>query len=150
MFCFQSVKKKHKQRKQNNKKLQKQTKKGKGSAVQFVCSRLQVDPENVIACGDSGNDISMLNLPKFHGVIVANSSNELLTYYDNFTEEKKQQYLYRSNKDRTQGVIEGLEHFAKKLKFNSILIKIFAIKIILNPVLIGIFAIKIKLKSKYK
>ncbi len=51
---------------------------GKGEAVKYLAKRLNLPPENVITCGDTGNDIDMMR-PElgFRGIVVANARPEL-------------------------------------------------------------------------
>ncbi|ETO18871.1 sucrose-phosphatase-like HAD superfamily hydrolase [Reticulomyxa filosa] len=88
---------------------------GKGCAVDWVRQRLHCETgENFIVCGDSGNDISMLSLPKYHAVIVKNCSRELQDYYEAHG-ELKGKYIYLANKNITCGVMEGLEYFSTRI-----------------------------------
>lgn len=50
---------------------------GKGSAVQLLCERLELQPANVMAVGDSPGDLSMLERVG-HPRVMANSDPELL------------------------------------------------------------------------
>ncbi|MBN2529271.1 MAG: HAD-IIB family hydrolase [Deltaproteobacteria bacterium] len=52
---------------------------GKASAVRFLCTRWQIEHQNVLACGDSGNDVDMLTVPDTCNVAVGNLEEELQT-----------------------------------------------------------------------
>ena len=98
---------------------------GKGNALHWVLTHLEMYQNNdddlslmnrVIVCGDSGNDISMMNLNKTHSnaVIVANCSTELRRFYYENKHDRKENVLLTTN-NRTLGVMEGLKHFSSKL-----------------------------------
>ena len=80
---------------------------GKGSAVEFIRKRLGMQRERVICMGDSGNDISMLGIEGYRSVVMANSSQELLDFY----EQRKGKEMIKTKASKTLGVIEGLECF---------------------------------------
>jgi len=50
----------------------------KGGSIQFLSEQWQIDAGHVITCGDSGNDISMLEENK--AIIVGNAKDELLEW----------------------------------------------------------------------
>eukprot|EP01084_Bolivina_argentea_P130687 230705_1 len=81
---------------------------GKGAAIEFLRKRLMVLNRNVICCGDSGNDISMLKIDGYNSVIVSNSSTELLNFYD---DNKNKLNIIKTNEPKTLGVIEGLQYY---------------------------------------
>ena len=88
---------------------------GKGNALTWITKELKLNDNErykIICCGDSGNDISMLNLYDINSVIVNNASNELETYYNN---NKNKLKLYKSQYSMTNGVIDGLEYFGNKI-----------------------------------
>ena len=88
---------------------------GKGAALKWLCNHLNVrdDMRNrVIVCGDSGNDISMMNDERYRNVIMGNSSQALLSFY-NENKETRNGKILLTRQHRTLGVIEGLNHFAK-------------------------------------
>eukprot|EP01083_Nonionella_stella_P142957 443324_1 len=61
---------------------------GKGQAIEFLKRRLHLKESDIICCGDSGNDISMLSIDGINSVIVANASQELLDFYATKKENK--------------------------------------------------------------
>ncbi|MCL6571181.1 MAG: HAD-IIB family hydrolase [Bacillus sp. (in: Bacteria)] len=48
---------------------------GKGEIVNYILAKFNVDPQNGIAFGDSGNDLHMLQAVK-HGYLLENATNE--------------------------------------------------------------------------
>jgi sucrose-6-phosphatase len=77
----------------------------KGSAVQFLQQHWSVT--SGLACGDSGNDISLFSYDLPYGILVGNSRPELLLWYElNATERH---YLAHAN--CSHGILEGLQHF---------------------------------------
>merc|ERR1711933_411846 len=62
---------------------------GKGNAVDFVRKHLGMEREQLICCGDSGNDISMMQLDGVNSVVVGNASHELLDFYEALSDEKR-------------------------------------------------------------
>ena len=85
---------------------------GKGSAVEFLRKKLKMDREQMIVCGDSGNDISMIGLDGYNAVIMKNSSCELLGFYE---KNKEKLNMIKTRNEKTLGVIEGLEHYGRSL-----------------------------------
>ena len=77
-------------------------KSGKSEAVKYVADNFGVSTDNVIVCGDSGNDLDMF-MAGFKGVIVGNAHAEL----ENFKGEN----AYHANGKYSTGIIEGLRHF---------------------------------------
>jgi len=79
-------------------------KSGKGEAVRYVAQRLQLDPANVITCGDTGNDLDMMR-PElgFRSIAVGNATPELKAF--------EAPHVYHARADYAAGIIEGLEHF---------------------------------------
>lgn len=79
---------------------------GKGKAIRFLMSYLNLDPESVIVAGDSGNDRSMFD--EFgKGIVVANAKPEL----KKMREENPSPDLYFAEAPYAAGVLEGLSFF---------------------------------------
>lgn len=79
---------------------------GKGKAIRFLISFLELDPERIIVAGDSGNDRSMFD--EFQrGIVVANAKSELLK----MREEKPVSTYYFAKSSFAAGVSEGLNYF---------------------------------------
>ena len=77
-------------------------KSGKSEAVRYVVDNFGARTENVIVCGDSGNDLDMFEAG-FKGIIVGNAHTEL----GNFEGEN----AYHATGEYSAGIIEGLRHF---------------------------------------
>ena len=77
---------------------------GKGSALEWLCSRLGIPLAEVIVAGDTGNDSSMFLLPEVRGIVVENALPELLA-----TTLSPRTFVARQ--PMADGVLEGLGHF---------------------------------------
>jgi sucrose-6F-phosphate phosphohydrolase len=75
----------------------------KGSAAAHLAQSLNVAPDNVIVCGDSGNDAAMF-AHGFRGVIVANALPELKSL--------RSERAYLAEQTHAAGVLEGLKHWS--------------------------------------
>jgi len=75
---------------------------GKAEAVRYVADRFGLRAEDVIVCGDTGNDLDMFKAG-FKGIIVGNAHAEL----KNFEGEN----AYHAIGQYSAGIIEGLRHF---------------------------------------
>ncbi|OXG04150.1 HAD-IIB family hydrolase [Flavobacterium araucananum] len=75
----------------------------KGNAIKFLCRKWSIPLSNVIAAGDSGNDIDMFR-GSVKGIIVGNRSVELANY-----ETTKNIYVAKS--PASSGILEGLKHY---------------------------------------
>ncbi len=75
---------------------------GKSKAVRYVVDSFDLRTENVIVCGDSGNDLDMFNAG-FKGIIVGNAHAELKNFEGDNAYHAVAQYA--------AGIIEGLRHF---------------------------------------
>lgn len=76
----------------------------KGTAAAFLAASWRIPATQVVACGDSGNDLSLFERG-FHGIVVANAQPEL-----------KQNVLrgtYLAQNRYAAGLVEGLEHFIR-------------------------------------
>ena len=74
-------------------------KSSKAGAVSYVIKRFGVKKEDVIVCGDSGNDLELFKAG-FKGIIVGNAHAELKNY--------KGKNAYHAAKEYSAGIIEGL------------------------------------------
>lgn len=75
---------------------------GKSEAIRYVADNFGLKMENVIVCGDSGNDLDMFTAG-FKGIIVGNAHTELKDFQgDN---------AYHAVAPYAAGIIEGLQHF---------------------------------------
>lgn len=75
---------------------------GKGNAVEYVRQALEIEKDNVIVAGDSGNDRSMFRLG-YKGIVVNNAIDNLKAV--------KSAINYISPYDAVNGVIDGLKHW---------------------------------------
>jgi len=74
---------------------------GKGPALKYLVSRLNLPSEKVLVCGDGGNDLDMLQMG-YRGVIVANG--EILPSLLPST-------VYRASRPHAGGILEALQHY---------------------------------------
>jgi len=77
----------------------------KGNAVRFLCRHLEIDAEQVLVAGDTGNDSSMFSIHGVNGILVGNAKPELV-------EAAAGCEPYRARELEADGVIEGLAHFS--------------------------------------
>ena len=75
---------------------------GKAEAVKYVADRFGLRAENIIVCGDTGNDLDMFKA-RFKGIIVGNAHPELKNF--------KGENAYHAIGQYSAGIIEGLRHF---------------------------------------
>lgn len=75
----------------------------KGNAIRYLSQKWSFPLSQVIACGDSGNDLDMFRKP-IRGIIVGNSSPELRYL-------KEDEFLYLAESNAAEGIVEGLKHF---------------------------------------
>jgi sucrose-6F-phosphate phosphohydrolase len=76
----------------------------KGNALRWICERLEVDLDEAVVCGDTGNDSSMFLVPGVRGIAVGNAEPELL-------EAIKSTDAHLSKGECAAGVMEGLQAF---------------------------------------
>ena len=76
----------------------------KANALQWLLNKLNLNTNQALVAGDSGNDSAMFDLKDINGIVVANSHEELYQY----TKHKK---VYHSEQEQSDGVIEGLVYF---------------------------------------
>lgn len=77
----------------------------KGGSIRFLSKLWNIDARNIITCGDSGNDISMLEGNK--AVIVGNAKKELLEW----AASSRLTNTYMAHNKYASGIIEGLTHY---------------------------------------
>lgn len=75
----------------------------KGNAIKFLCRKWSIPLSNVIAAGDSGNDIDMFR-GAVKGIIVGNRSVELADY-------ETTKSIYVAKDSASSGILEGLKHY---------------------------------------
>lgn len=71
----------------------------KAEALRFLMRRLDVEPRELMACGDSPNDIEMIKLAEI-GVVVGNASEEMKSLAD-----------YITDTNDNDGVAKAIENF---------------------------------------
>lgn len=77
-------------------------KSSKAGAVKYIVDRFGVNKQDVVICGDSGNDLDIFNLG-FKGIIVGNAHPELKRFNG--------KNAYHAGGEYSAGIIEGLRHF---------------------------------------
>lgn len=89
----------------------------KQTALEFLAKELEVEKNEVVFCGDSGNDIFPLTAG-FSGVLVRNADEQLVTNVENAAAENPELKVYFAkgnfkglNGYYTSGVIEGAYHY---------------------------------------
>jgi sucrose-6F-phosphate phosphohydrolase len=75
---------------------------GKAEALKYVADSFSLKTEDVLVCGDSGNDLDMFQAG-FNGIIVGNAYAELKNYAG--------ENAYHAIGEYSAGIIEGLRHF---------------------------------------
>jgi hypothetical protein len=78
----------------------------KGLAVQFLRQKLEIDAQQTVVCGDSGNDIALLQGEE-RGIIVGNAQPELRQWY----QQNQTDYRYFAQTHYANGILEGLQYF---------------------------------------
>lgn len=78
----------------------------KGSALQYLRQKWQLTPQNIVAAGDSGNDIALLT-GEHCSIVVGNAKPELLKWY----QEQANPRVYLAKAGYAAGILEGLRYF---------------------------------------
>ncbi|MEM1082848.1 MAG: HAD-IIB family hydrolase [Verrucomicrobiota bacterium] len=76
----------------------------KGNALRWICARLKVGLEEVVVCGDTGNDASMFLVPGVRGIAVGNAEPELIKAIGSAE-------VHQAKGRVAAGVIEGLKRY---------------------------------------
>jgi len=79
----------------------------KGQALTFLRQQLGISADQTVACGDSGNDLSMFMNNAEHGIIVGNAMPELLNWH--YANPSPRHYLAKAH--CAGGILEGLQYF---------------------------------------
>jgi sucrose-6-phosphatase len=79
----------------------------KGKAMSFLRQQLGIPALQTVACGDSGNDLSMFADRPERGIIVGNAMPELLSWHR--THPNGGRYFAKNH--CAGGILEGLQHF---------------------------------------
>jgi sucrose-6F-phosphate phosphohydrolase len=75
---------------------------GLGTAVKFLVESLNLFPNQVVVCGDSGNDVGLFQYG-FRGIVVGNATREL--------KQAVELRAYFSHASYVDGLVEGLIHY---------------------------------------
>lgn len=78
----------------------------KGTAIEFLYNYWRVPMTSVIACGDSENDIAMLEM--YRAIVVGNANEKLFEWCKNSQDSD----IYLAKGNYANGIIEGLKHFS--------------------------------------
>ncbi|HOO70987.1 MAG TPA: HAD-IIB family hydrolase [Spirochaetota bacterium] len=83
----------------------------KGKAIRFVSYKWEIPLENILVCGDSGNDEEMLTGEPL-GVVVGNYSSELELLRGN-------RNIYFAEKSCAGGILQGIDYYRFEDKFRG-------------------------------
>jgi sucrose-6-phosphatase len=78
----------------------------KGLAARYIRESLRISATSTLACGDSGNDVSLFQHLTL-GTIVSNAQPELLDWYS----QHRHPNLYLARSPFAWGMLEGLQYF---------------------------------------
>eukprot|EP00899_Mesostigma_viride_P029311 jgi/Mesvir1/9565/Mv12745-RA.1 len=86
---------------------------GKKNAMEYVRSKCGVDKARTVACGDSGNDILMLEggAEDCLGLVVGNAQEQLDRWYHQQPDSIKGKRLIKTRAAMAHGILEGLATF---------------------------------------
>lgn len=77
---------------------------GKGKALKWMCSKLNIPLRRVVVAGNTGNDSSMFLIDGVKGILVSNAKPELCQAVDKNS-------VFQATRSIGDGVIEGLKYF---------------------------------------
>ncbi|MGH7237368.1 MAG: HAD family hydrolase, partial [Candidatus Saccharimonadales bacterium] len=77
----------------------------KGAAVCYLAKKWSIPPKNIIAAGDSANDIAMLSSSK--AIVVGNAYGEVREWFAGHSELP----VYFAKANFAEGISEGLDYF---------------------------------------
>ena len=76
----------------------------KGNALNWLLKKLNLNNNEVLVAGDSGNDSAMFSMKHVRGIVVANAHEELYQF-------TKYREVYHAEQEMGDGIIEGLIYF---------------------------------------
>jgi sucrose-6F-phosphate phosphohydrolase len=79
----------------------------KGMAMTHVRQNFGFDPDQTVACGDSGNDLALFLNREEYGIIVSNARSELLHWHHANPSSNR----YLATAPCAAGILEGLRYF---------------------------------------
>jgi hypothetical protein len=79
----------------------------KGEAINFLRHQWAFEPDETVACGDSGNDLALFTVADHRSVIVGNAHSELLQWY----QANPAPHRYLAQAHYAAGILEGLNYF---------------------------------------
>ncbi len=85
----------------------------KGRAVRYLSYKWDIPLENILVCGDSGNDEEMLTSSTCPGVVVSNYRPEL-------EKLRGRRRIWFSSRSHAGGIIDGLRHYQLMEKAKSV------------------------------
>lgn len=77
---------------------------GKGKALKWMCSKLDIPFKRVVVAGNTGNDSSMFLIEGVKGILVSNAKPELCEAVDD-------ESVFQATCSIGDGVVEGLKYF---------------------------------------
>ena len=80
---------------------------GKRAALEYVMEVMGFEPHQTVACGDSGNDIDMME-GEHYAIVVGNAQSDLVEWAAE-QEDREGGLLVKVREHRALGILEGLK-----------------------------------------